>query len=109
MDNLAVLLLLLEKRSLAAILKWVLVNNGSPLTIFDTNEEFTSPTPKPEPSQTSNCGTELSLESTTDVELEPTSTKMLEDILWIISPGPEPNNESDQVCEPATCPSKWGF
>lgn len=103
MDNLAVLLLLLEKQSLAAILKWVLVNNGSPLTIFDTNEEFTSPTPKPEPSQTSNC------ETTTDVELEPTSTKVLEDVVWIISLEPEPNNESDQVCEPATCPSKWGF
>lgn len=103
MDNLAVLLLLLEKRSLAAILKWVLVNNDSPLTVFDTNEEFTSPTPKPEPSQTSNC------ETTTDVEPEPTSTKVLEDVLWIISPEPEPNNESDQVCEPATCPSKWVF
>lgn len=38
--------------------EWVLVSCGSPLTVFCADADDTSPTPDPEPSQTSPCCTE---------------------------------------------------
>ncbi|XP_016299086.1 histone-lysine N-methyltransferase 2D-like [Sinocyclocheilus anshuiensis] len=46
-------------REPSCFVELVLVNNDSPLTVFNANEELTSPTLKPEPSQPSPSETEL--------------------------------------------------
>ncbi|ROI15172.1 hypothetical protein DPX16_8971 [Anabarilius grahami] len=89
-------------------LEWVLVNNRLAFTICPTEDDITSTTPDPEPSQpqATYC-MELTPEPTTDQEPEPepepaaihepdNRTKSN------IAPEPEPHRKSDKVCEMAT-------
>ncbi|ROI62437.1 hypothetical protein DPX16_5110 [Anabarilius grahami] len=91
----------------AVFVEWVLVNNGSAFTICPGEDNITSPTLDPEPSQPSPHCTDTMPEPTADRGLE--SATMHEPVPApekgtepTIAPEPEPHRASDKVREPAT-------
>lgn len=77
------------KEDFAAFVEWVLVNNGLLFTVCPAEEDFTSPTTDPGPSQPSRHYTEHLPEPTTDGEPEATTTQKPE---IITEPSIEPRS-----------------
>ncbi len=72
-----------KEEDFAALVVWMLENNGSPLTVCPSEEYISSPTSEPETSQPSSRCMEILSEPTADGDTEPQA-------------------QSDQVREPAT-------
>ncbi|KAL0179982.1 hypothetical protein M9458_025424, partial [Cirrhinus mrigala] len=91
----------------ATFVEWILLRNGSPLTICPV-DDLTSSTPNPEPSPPSPCCAEQKPKPTDDGEPEPAMTgePLQQGATELrITAEPELRVTSDQVQEPATTPA----
>ncbi|XP_073693903.1 thyrotropin-releasing hormone-degrading ectoenzyme-like [Garra rufa] len=96
------------REDFAAFVEWALESNGLYFSVCPVQEDLSSPTPDPEPSQLSSPrSTEHKPEPTAAAQPKPVAIKAprsaaIKATEDIIAPEIEPDDATDQVCEPAT-------